>query len=99
MVRRGTNWDGRTDLVVLNRGTLTGKRYIDYILDNQIRLYAGADGDQLMDDNARPHRARVVKDYLEREFIERSGSHFLICHVDIANAYIRRHLREASSFT
>ena len=62
--------DGRTDLVVLNRGTLTGQRYIDDILDNQIRLYAAAVGDQfiLMDDNARPHRARVVQGYLERVF-------------------------------
>ena len=58
---------------MLNRGTLTGQRYIDSILDTQVRLYAGAVGDQfiLMDDNARPHRARVVQDYLERETIER----------------------------
>jgi hypothetical protein len=48
--------DGRTDLVVLNRGTMTGQRYIDDILDNQVRLYAEAVGDQfiIMDDNARP---------------------------------------------
>jgi hypothetical protein len=62
----GGNWDGRTDLAVLLRGTLTGQRYIDDILD-QVRLYAGAFGDQfiLMDDNARPHRVRVVKEYIE----------------------------------
>ena len=65
--------DGRTDLLVLNRGTLTGRRYIDDILETQVRLYAGAVGDEfiLTDDNARPHRARVVQDYLERVTIER----------------------------
>jgi hypothetical protein len=38
-----------------------------------VRPYAGAVGDGfiLMDDNARPHRARVVTDYLENETIER----------------------------
>jgi hypothetical protein len=46
---------------------------MDDILDNQLRLYAGASGDQfiLIDDNARPHRARLVQDYLQRESIER----------------------------
>jgi hypothetical protein len=38
-----------------------------------VRPYAGAvdDGFIFMDDNARPHRARVVTDYLENETIER----------------------------
>jgi hypothetical protein len=58
----GISWDWRTDLVVLNRGTLTGQRYIDDILDNEVRLYAGAVGDQfiLMKDNAGPKKASVV---------------------------------------
>jgi hypothetical protein len=56
MVWGGISWDGRTDLVVLNRATLTGQRYIDDSLDNQVRLYAGAEGDQfiLMHDYAHP---------------------------------------------
>jgi hypothetical protein len=56
MVWGGISWDGRTDLVVLNTGTLTGQRYINDILDNQVRLYAGSIGDQfiLMYDSARP---------------------------------------------
>jgi hypothetical protein len=60
MVWGGISWDGRTDLVVLYRGTLTGQRYIDDILDNQVRLYATAVGDQfiIMDDNARPIGSR-----------------------------------------
>ena len=38
-----------------------------------LRLYAGAIGDDfiLMDDNARPHRARIGNEYLQRETIER----------------------------
>jgi hypothetical protein len=56
LVWGGITWDGRTDLVVLNRGTLTGQRCMDDILDNQVRLNAGASGDQfiLIDNNARP---------------------------------------------
>jgi hypothetical protein len=46
MVWRGISSDGRTDLVVLNRGTLTDQRYIDDILNKEIRLYAGAVDDQ-----------------------------------------------------
>jgi hypothetical protein len=59
-------------MVVLNRGTLIGQPYMDDILDKQVRLYAGAVGDQfiLMDDNARPYRAREVQDYLKRESIK-----------------------------
>jgi hypothetical protein len=73
LVCGGTSLNGRTDLVVLNRGTLTGQQYIDDTLDNQVRLYAGADGGQfiLMDNNSGPHRTRVVQDYLEMGFIER----------------------------
>jgi hypothetical protein len=39
-----------------NRGTLTKRHYIDDILDNHVRLFAGARCDQfiIMDDNARP---------------------------------------------
>ena len=66
MVWGGISWDGRTDLVVLNQGTLTAQRYRDEILDTQVRLYAGAAGDQfiLTDDNARPHTAHIVQRYL-----------------------------------
>ena len=73
MVWGGISWDGRTDLVVLNQGTLTAQRYRDEILDTQVRLYAGAVGDQfiLMDDNARPHTAHIVQRYLYIEGITR----------------------------
>ena len=70
-------WDlsleGRTDMVAIRNGTLTALRYRDEILHPVVRLFAGAIGPDfiMMDDNARPHRARVVQEYLERESIER----------------------------
>ena len=50
----------------------TAIRYRDEILDPIVRPYAGAVGPTfiLMDDNARPHRARVVQQYLEQQTIE-----------------------------
>ncbi|GBM29828.1 hypothetical protein AVEN_48276-1 [Araneus ventricosus] len=58
---------GYTDPHVFHGGTLTGVRYRDEILDSYVRPYACAIGNEfiLMDDNARPHRAVVVEDYLE----------------------------------
>ncbi|GFU73726.1 DDE_3 domain-containing protein [Trichonephila clavipes] len=46
-----------------NAGTVTGLRYRDEILDPYVRPYAAAIGNDfiLMDDNARPHRARIVE--------------------------------------
>ncbi|GFT74010.1 transposable element Tcb2 transposase [Trichonephila clavipes] len=43
------------------------------ILDPYVRPYAAAIGNDfiLMDDNARPHRARIVKEYLEDHGLER----------------------------
>ena len=73
MVWGGISRDGRTDLHVLERGTMTGVRYRDEILDVYVRPYAGAVGPEfiLMDDNAHPHRARVVDQYLQQETIVR----------------------------
>jgi hypothetical protein len=72
MVWAGISIDGKTDLHVI-AGNLSGVRYRDEILHPIVKPYAGAVGDGfiLMDDNARPHRARVVTDYLENETIER----------------------------
>ncbi|GFU86371.1 transposable element Tcb2 transposase [Trichonephila clavipes] len=54
---------GHTDLHVFHGGTVTGLRYRDEILDPYVRPYAAAIGNDfiLMDDNARPHRARIVE--------------------------------------
>ena len=73
MVWAGISIGGRTDLYVIDRGTLTGVRYRQEILNPIVRPFAGAIGDDfiLMDDNARPHRAMVVYQYLERKTIVR----------------------------
>ena len=59
MVWTGISLSGRTDLYVIENGSLTGVRYRDEILHNIVTSYAGATGPDfiLMDDNARPHRA------------------------------------------
>ncbi|GFX21285.1 DDE_3 domain-containing protein [Trichonephila clavipes] len=64
---------GHTDLHVFHGGTVTGLRYRDEILDPYVRPYASAIGNDfiLMDDNARPHRARIVEEYLEDHGLER----------------------------
>lgn len=73
LVWAGISYDGRTDLYVIRNGSLTGVRYRDEILNPFVRPYAGAVGPEflLMDDNARPHRARVVSRFLEEETIQR----------------------------
>ena len=41
----GISLDGQADLVIIERGTLTARRYIDEILNTHVRFYAGAIGD------------------------------------------------------
>ena len=62
-------------MVAIRNGALTALRYRDEILHLVVRLFAAAIGPNfiLMDDNARPHRAHVVQEYLQRETIERMG--------------------------
>ena len=64
--------EGRTDLYRLENGSLTAIRYRDEILEPMVRPYAGAVGPGLllMHDNARPHVARVCRQYLEDEGID-----------------------------
>ncbi|GFW28331.1 transposable element Tcb2 transposase [Trichonephila clavipes] len=73
MVWGGISIGGRTDLHVIRNGTLTGRRYADEILRPHVIPYAGAIGDSFafQDDNARPHRARLVENMLEAETIQR----------------------------
>jgi transposase len=72
MVWGGISYDGSTDLYVIRNGSLAGIGYRDEILAPIVRLYAGAIGDDfiMMDDNARPHRAGIVNEYLQQETIE-----------------------------
>lgn len=69
----GISLGGRTDLHVFPRGNVNAHTYRDDILDAYVHPYAGAIGDAfvLQDDNARPHRARIVDVYLEQETIQR----------------------------
>ncbi|GFU41409.1 transposable element Tcb2 transposase [Trichonephila clavipes] len=73
LVCAGISLGGHTDLHVFHGGTVTGLRYRDEILDPYVRPYAAAIGNDfiLMDDNARPHRARIVEEYLEDHGLER----------------------------
>ncbi|GFW10566.1 transposable element Tcb2 transposase [Trichonephila clavipes] len=73
MVWGGISIGGRTDLHIIRNGTLTGRRYADEMLRPHVIPYAGAIGDSFVfqDDNARPHRARLVENILETETIQR----------------------------
>ncbi|GFU62656.1 transposable element Tcb2 transposase, partial [Trichonephila clavipes] len=69
----GISIGGRTDLHIIRNGSLTGRSYADEILRPHVIPYAGAIGDSFVfqDDNARPHRARLVDNMLEAETIQR----------------------------
>ncbi|GFT73412.1 transposable element Tcb2 transposase [Trichonephila clavipes] len=73
LIWAGISLGGHTDLHVFHGGTVTGLRYRDETLDPYVRPYAAAIGNNfiLMDDNARPHRARIVEEYLEDHGLER----------------------------
>ena len=73
MVWAGISAQGKTDLHVIDNGTLTAERYVNEILDVHVRPYAGAIGPDfiLMDDNARAHRAHITNRYLEQAAIVR----------------------------
>ncbi|GBN53458.1 hypothetical protein AVEN_38562-1 [Araneus ventricosus] len=73
MVWAGIMLDGRTPLHVFERGTVTGSRYRDEILGPYVRLFRGTVGPAfiLKDDNARPHRALLVDEFLESVDIRR----------------------------
>ncbi|KAI4900603.1 hypothetical protein NFI96_003188 [Prochilodus magdalenae] len=72
MVWGGISLEGRTDLYRLDNGTLTAIRYQDEILRPIVRPYAGAVGIGflLVHNNARPHVARVCRQFLENEGID-----------------------------
>lgn len=73
LIWAGIMLDGRTPLHVFDGGSVTGVRYRDEVLEPYVRLFRGAVGPDflLMDDNARPHRALLVDEFLENEDIRR----------------------------
>ncbi|GFU67716.1 transposable element Tcb2 transposase [Trichonephila clavipes] len=83
LVYGGISIDGRTDLYIILDGLLTGRRYRDEILRPIVVPYAAAIGDDfiLMNDNCRPHRANLVKNFLFEEGIVRME--LLACSPDM----------------
>ncbi|GFX41594.1 transposable element Tcb2 transposase [Trichonephila clavipes] len=56
--------DSRSTLIMM-RGTLTGQRYVDDILQPHVGIFLnGLPGAIFQQDNARPHTARVAQDFL-----------------------------------
>ena len=72
MVWGGISETGKTDLVHI-QGNLNGQRYRDEVVQPHVLPYAQriGQGFVLQDDNARPHRARVVNDFLQQNGIQR----------------------------
>ncbi len=72
MVWGGISNRGKTDLVFVN-GNMNAQRYIDQVLHPVVQPYVAnnAANITLMDDNARPHRARIVNDFLRNHNITR----------------------------
>ena len=68
MGRHHVGWSYTTACL---RGTVTAQRYRDEVLAPYVRLFQGAVGEDFifMDDNARPHRALLVDEFLEEEGI------------------------------
>ncbi|GFW73864.1 transposable element Tcb2 transposase [Trichonephila clavipes] len=71
MVWAGISLGYNTNLYIFKRSSVTAVRYRDDVLEPIMKLYAAAVGPTfvLMDDNARPHRADIVDDYLVSEGI------------------------------
>ncbi|GFT88466.1 transposable element Tc1 transposase [Trichonephila clavipes] len=65
--------NGRTELHIFDRGSVTGDHYCEEVLLPHVRLFRGAIGPDFifMDDNARPHRTLAVEELLESEDITR----------------------------
>lgn len=72
MVWGGISLEGRTALHVLATASLTAISYQDEILRPLVRPYTGAVGPRFLpiQDNARPHVARVCQQFLQDEGID-----------------------------
>jgi transposase len=71
MVWGGISLEGRTELVIVNQGRLTADRYVTTILEPHVVPYAPYIGENsiLMNDNARPHTAQIVRQYFQEVII------------------------------
>ena len=72
MVWGGISMNGKKTLVIVP-GRLNGQRYIDEIITPHVIPYMHnlGPGSTFQDDNARPHRARIVNDLLQQQNINR----------------------------
>lgn len=72
MVWGGISFDGRTELHIVDAGTLNAQRYLN-VIQQYVVPFARRVGDNFlfMQDNARCHTARVVLQYLEDVSINR----------------------------
>ena len=68
MVWGGIGLGARTELVVIDGGTLTADRYITDILQDHVVPFTPHIGENLVltQENARPHVARCVTDFLNQ---------------------------------
>ena len=69
MVWGGISVRSRTELLVFN-GTLTGKGYINEVLQPVVLPFVQQHHVVLQDDNARPHRARKVQQFLQQTNVD-----------------------------
>ncbi|GFT78417.1 transposable element Tcb2 transposase [Trichonephila clavipes] len=69
----GIMLNGRTEIDIPDRGSVTGDSYCDEVLLPHVRLFRGAIGQHFifMDANARPHRTLAAEELLENEDITR----------------------------
>lgn len=68
----GIMMDGHTDLNFLDKGSVTGQKYRDEVIEPYVRLFRGAVGPKFifMDDNAPCYQTFLVDDFLETENIQ-----------------------------
>lgn len=69
----GISMNGKSELVILRGESMNAERYMDLCIRDIVVPYAEnmGDGFVLIDDNARPHRAGIVNDFLRDHGIER----------------------------
>ena len=102
MIWASISLNGRTALVVVP-GNLNGRRYIDQILRPHVVPYLRQMGQNAIfqDDNARPHRARIVDNVLQLNGVQRlewppmSPDVSCIEHVwDILGRAVNKHINQ-----
>lgn len=83
MVWAGISTEAHTDLLFVENGALNAQRYVEDILQEAVVPFSHfvGDGFVLMHDNARPHTARVVTEYLDEVGIRRL--HWPACSPDL----------------